>query len=108
MVIFCEAAGDCFLIQGVPDGDLRHQRRTRNTRYIFQFIHHSRVCDESRALRESVSHVVHITDIPSRQEDVAGEYPKELENSYYERGLKADSEGAAACGAELFSCMQGR
>ena len=61
-----------------------------------------------RALRESVSHVVHITDIPSRQEDVAGEYPKELENSYYERGLKADSEGAAACGAELFSCMQGR
>ena len=37
-----------------------------------------------------------------------GEYPKELENSYYERGLKADSEGAAACGAELFSCMQGR
>lgn len=59
-------------------------------------------------MRESVSHVVHITDIPSRQEDVAGEYPKELENSYYERGLKADSEGAAACGAELFSCMQGR
>ena len=61
-----------------------------------------------RALRESVSHVVHITDIPSRQDDVAGEYPKELENSYYERGLKADSEGTAACGAELFSCMQGR
>ena len=55
-----------------------------------------------RALRESGSHVVHIGDIPSMQEGKAGEYSRELENTYYERGLKGDIEGAAACAVEIF------
>ena len=61
-----------------------------------------------RALRESDSHVVHVADIPSIQEEEAGEYPRELETNYYERGMKADCEGAAACAGELFGWMEGR
>lgn len=60
------------------------------------------------ALRESGSHVVHIADIPSRQETQTQEYPRELENNYYDRGVKADSEGAAACADEIFRWTTGR
>ena len=53
-----------------------------------------------RALRESVSHVVHITDIPSRQEDVDGEYPKEAGKQL----LRAGTEGGQRRGR----CLRGR
>ena len=54
-----------------------------------------------RALRESDSHVVHITDIPAIA-NYDGEYPLKLENQYFQRGAKADKEGAAACANEFF------
>lgn len=57
-----------------------------------------------RALRESDSHVVHIMDIPAVT-DYDGEYPMELENQYFQRGAKADKEGAAACANEFFDWM---
>ena len=57
-----------------------------------------------RALRESDSHVVHITDIPAIA-NYDGEYPLKLENQYFQRGAKADKEGAAACANEFFDWM---
>lgn len=57
-----------------------------------------------RALRESDSHVVHIMDIPAAA-DYDGEYPLELENQYFQRGAKADKEGALSCANEFFEWM---
>jgi len=57
-----------------------------------------------RALRESGSHVAHIADIPAVC-DYDGEYPLDLENDYYKRGLAADAEGTVACAGELFDWM---
>lgn len=57
-----------------------------------------------RALRESDSHVVHIMDI-STVADYDGEYPLELEVQYFQRGVKADREGAAGCANEFFDWM---
>lgn len=57
-----------------------------------------------RSLRESDSHVVHITDIPA----VTGEgetYPSDLEHKYLQRGAKGDGEGAAACANEFMEWM---
>ena len=55
-------------------------------------------------MRESDSHVVHITDIPAIA-NYDGEYPLKLENQYFQRGAKADKEGAAACANEFFDWM---
>jgi len=57
-----------------------------------------------KALRESDNHVVHIADIPV-QNNYDGEYPLELEQSYFWRGGKGDIEGTAACAAEFFDWM---
>ena len=57
-----------------------------------------------KALRESDSHVVHITDIPAAAY-YDGDYPTDLENQYLQRGIKADQEGAAACANEFFDWM---
>lgn len=56
-----------------------------------------------KSLRESDSHVVHITDIPAADYD--GEYPLEFENSYLQRGIKGDREGALSCAGEFFDWM---
>lgn len=56
------------------------------------------------ALRESDSHVVHFRDLPSYKE-YEGEYPVNLENKYYQYGIKADTEGAVRCAGELFDWM---
>ncbi len=57
-----------------------------------------------KSLRESDSHVVHITDIPAVAE-YDGEYPLDLENQYLQRGMKADREGALSCANEFFDWM---
>ena len=57
-----------------------------------------------KSLRESDSHVVHITDIPVVS-DYDGEYPLNLENQYLQRGTKADREGALSCAGEFFDWM---
>ena len=57
-----------------------------------------------KSLRESDSHVVHITDIPAVAE-YDGEYPFELENQYLKRGMRADREGALSCANEFFDWM---
>lgn len=57
-----------------------------------------------KSLRESSSHVVHITDIPAVA-DYDGEYPLDLENLYLQRGSKADREGALSCANEFFDWM---
>lgn len=57
-----------------------------------------------KSLRESDSHVVHITDIPA-VEDYDGEYPMELENLYLHQGMKADREGVLSCANEFFDWM---
>lgn len=68
----------------------------------------SGICDSYKealkSLRESDSHVVHITDIPAVS-DYDGEYPLDLENQYLLRGTKADREGALACANEFFDWM---
>lgn len=53
-----------------------------------------------RSLRESDSHVVHITDIPAVTGDME-DYPGDLENQYLQRGIKGDGEGACACAVEM-------
>lgn len=57
-----------------------------------------------KSLRESDSHVVHITDIPNVA-DYDGEYPLELEHMYLQRGAKGDREGALSCANEFFDWM---
>ena len=57
-----------------------------------------------KSLRESDSHVVHITDIPAVA-DYDGDYPLELENRYLLRGAKGDREGALSCANEFFDWM---
>lgn len=57
-----------------------------------------------KSLRESDSHVVHITDLPAAA-DYDGEYPLDLENKYLQRGAKADREGALSCANEFFDWM---
>lgn len=57
-----------------------------------------------RALRESDSHVIHIMDIPAAA-DYDGDYPLKLENQYFQRGAKADREGAVCCANEFFDWM---
>lgn len=57
-----------------------------------------------KSLRESDSHVVHITDIPVAA-DYDGEYPLELEHMYLQRGAKGDREGALSCANEFFDWM---
>ncbi len=57
-----------------------------------------------KSLRDSDSHVVHITDIPAVA-DYDGEYPLDLENQYLQRGTKADREGALSCAGEFFDWM---
>lgn len=56
------------------------------------------------ALRESENHVVHFSDLPIRQE-YDGDYPRDLENKYFERGIKADAEGAVSCANQFFDWM---
>ena len=41
--------GNSFLIQCMPDSDTRHQRRTGNTGNLFQFVHHTRICNKRPA-----------------------------------------------------------
>ena len=60
-----------------------------------------------KALRESGSHIAHIADIPAVRE-YDGEYPLDLENEYYKRGLAADAAGTTACANELFDWMAER
>ena len=60
-----------------------------------------------KALRESGSHIAHIADIPAVRE-YYGEYPLDLENEYYKRGLSADAAGTTACANELFDWMAER
>lgn len=60
-----------------------------------------------KSLRESDSHVVHITDLPAGA-DYDGEYPLDLENKYLQRGAKADREGALSCANEFFDWMLAR
>lgn len=57
-----------------------------------------------KSLRESDSHVVHITDIPAVAE-YDGEYPLDLENQYLQRGMRADREGTLSCANEFFDWM---
>lgn len=48
------------------------------------------------ALRESISHVVHIEDVPAAQK-YDGEYPRDLEIRYQKRILEKDAAGAMNC-----------
>ncbi|RGY96454.1 helix-turn-helix domain-containing protein [Clostridium sp. AM58-1XD] len=56
------------------------------------------------ALRECEGHVVHFRDLPSYKE-YEGEYPVNLENKYYQRGVKADKAGALRCAGEIYDWM---
>lgn len=57
-----------------------------------------------RALRESDSHVAHINDIPLVQE-YDGEYPLDMENSYYHRIGEGDYTGAMEAANRFFDWM---
>ena len=41
--------GDGTLVQGMPNGDTWHQRRTRNAGYFIQLIHYTGICNKSLA-----------------------------------------------------------
>ncbi|MBC5779456.1 response regulator [Blautia difficilis] len=59
------------------------------------------------ALRESVSHVVHIEDVPVAQK-YDGEYPRDLESRYVRRILDKDAAGALNCAEGFFTWMMGQ
>ena len=59
------------------------------------------------ALRESVSHVVHIEDVPVAQK-YDGEYPRDLESRYVRRILDKDAAGALNCAEGFFTWMLGQ
>lgn len=52
------------------------------------------------ALRESISHVVHIEDVPAAQK-YDGEYPRDLEIRYQKRILEKDAAGAMNCAEDF-------
>lgn len=56
------------------------------------------------ALRESISHVVHIEDVPAAQK-YDGEYPRDLEIRYQKRILEKDAAGAMNCAEGFFEWM---
>ena len=53
------------------------------------------------ALRESISHVVHIEDVPAAQK-YDGEYPRDLEIRYQKRILEKDAAGATELRRGIF------
>ncbi len=57
-----------------------------------------------KALRESDSHVVHITDIPA-QNYYDGDYPLELELDFLRRGRKGDEQGTINCANDFYGWM---
>ena len=56
------------------------------------------------ALREGSGHTVHIEDIPAVQK-YDGEYPRELENRYFQRAMEKDVAGTVSCARQLFLWM---
>ena len=56
------------------------------------------------ALREGSGHAVHIEDIPAVQK-YDGEYPRELENRYFQRAMEKDVAGTVSCARQLFLWM---
>ena len=55
-------------------------------------------------MRESISHVVHIEDVPAAQK-YDGEYPRDLEIRYQKRILEKDAAGAMNCAEGFFEWM---
>ena len=54
----CEALGDGALVQGVPDADAVHQRRSRYAGIVVQFVHDTRVGNERAAAGNLLCNVV--------------------------------------------------
>ena len=54
-----------------------------------------------QALREADSHVVHVNDIPTGQENEE-DYPEELESRYLRNAMKRDIAGTSECVDKIF------
>lgn len=59
-----------------------------------------------QALREADSHVVHVNDIPTGQENEE-DYPEELESRYLRNAMKRDIAGTSECVDKIFEWMDG-